>query len=368
MRTCIIGGGLAGTLLAWRLAGRPEVERIDLHLGGHTTQDATDASGGVVRGFEAHPGQRRLAIESLSELLGSRVLREWSAFRPLPSLYLRPNAPGLAADLREIWTEFPGSARLVGAEELLDLGWADLPRGTVGILEHAAGYLSPGALRGALLADLTMRRVASVSSAAVDAVAPQPDGTVACTASGHRRDYDVVVIAAGAWTLGLLAASGLPCNGYRTKSVQYTIYSVAGYRPLPFFDETSGLYGRPTPNGGMLLGLATGEWDVAPGRRPLTADLHADAARIAGIRLPLLELGPVQSSVNATDCYCDPPMLGLRRACDPTGSVWTFTGGSGGAAKTALAASLRASQRLIDTTQHGNILDPMFPELKVSQP
>ncbi len=366
MRACIVGGGLAGTLLAWRLTSRPEVERIDLHVGDHAAADATDASGGVVRGFEAHPEQRRLAIESLSELRGSSVLRAWSHFRKVPSLYVRANDPGLRAALREIWTEFPGSARLVCGGELSELGWADLPGGTVGVLEHAAGYLSPSALRAALLADLTIRPGVSVSSVPVDGVIPQHDGTVTCVASGRLQRYDVAVIAAGAWTPGVLAANGFEPGGYRTKAIQYTVYAVEGNRPLPFVDETSGLYGRPTAGGGLLLGLATEEWDVSPARRPLTPDLHAHAAHLAAIRLPLLELGPAIKSVNATDCYCDPPVLSLRPVEDAGAAVWTFTGGSGGSAKTALAASRRAAERLIDANLGSN-LHPMFTQSKFTQ-
>src|SRR5207249_2398925 len=79
-------------------------------------------------------------------------------------------------------------------------------------------------------------------------------GTVAWTVSGERREYDVVVLAAGAWTPALLRSAGLPADGYRVKSIQYAVYRADGWRPPPFVDEVTGLYGRPTADGGLLLG------------------------------------------------------------------------------------------------------------------
>ncbi|MGH2941551.1 MAG: hypothetical protein ACRDLN_02080, partial [Solirubrobacteraceae bacterium] len=48
MRSCIAGGRIGGTLLAWRLAQRPEVEHVDLLLGDERRADATELSEGVV--------------------------------------------------------------------------------------------------------------------------------------------------------------------------------------------------------------------------------------------------------------------------------------------------------------------------------
>jgi hypothetical protein len=58
-----------------------------------------------------------------------------------------------------------------------------------------------------------------------------------------------------------------------------------------------------------------------------------------------VELGRPIRTVAAFDCYSDPPGLTLRPTSIP--SVFTFTGGSGGAAKTALAASRLAAAALL---------------------
>src|SRR5215475_8148860 len=109
MRACIAGGGLAGSLLAWRLA-QARGWQIDLVLGERQHSDATAASGGAVRAFERHPEQRRLAVASMVELLGSQTLRRWADFRLADSVYLSGDAGGLDAAVAEIEGVLPGSA------------------------------------------------------------------------------------------------------------------------------------------------------------------------------------------------------------------------------------------------------------------
>ena len=55
--------------------------------------------------------------------------------------------------------------------------------------------------------------------------------------------------------------------------------------------------------------------------------------------------GPVARAVSA-DSYAYPPMLALRPVQGSGDRVLTFAGGSGGSAKTALAASRRAAALL----------------------
>jgi glycine/D-amino acid oxidase-like deaminating enzyme len=368
MRVCIIGGGLAGTLLAWRLAQTSEVERVDLLLGRHTAQDATEMSGGVVRAYEADPEQRRLAVESLVELLGSTVLQDWSGFRQSTALYIRHGDPGLPTALRQIEAELRGSAQLLSTSELFSLGFQGLPYGTVAVSERLAGYVSPSRLRSAVLSDLVTRPSVTALSVPLDSLMPRVNGTVTAWAGQQRHEYDVAVVAAGAWTPRVLVANGLSPQGYRTKSIQYTVYAAAGWRPPTFVDETSGLYGKPTPDGAMLLGLATREWDVVPGTRPVTAELHGRARELAALRLPRLELGAPLASVNATDCYCPRPVLALRPVPGTAGTVCTFTGGSGGSAKTALAASRRAAERLVHSTHGLTHPRPTSTHRRVNQP
>ncbi len=337
MRACIVGGGLAGSLLAWRLS-RTAGWDVELVAAGPPAGggDATAASGGAVRAYEEDPGQRRLAAESLVELLASPTLRRWADFHEGPAVSLRRDATGLTGALAGIEALLPGSAEVVDRGELERAGWAGLHDGAAGLRERRAGYLSPARLRDAVLADCAAR--VSIRDGRIGTVAVRPDGRVRC----GGRDHDVVVLAAGPWTPAVLAAAGLPAAGYRTKAIQYAVHRVSGWRPTQFVDGVTGLFGRPTADGGLLLGLPTERWDVDPDHPPVDPALPAAAADLVRARFPALRLGAAAPPVAASDCYAGTPGLDLRRVVD-THPLFTFTGGAGGSAKTALAASARAA-------------------------
>lgn len=355
MRACVVGGGLAGSLLAWRLALAGDW-RIDLLVGDRPRADATAASGGAVRAFETDPDQRRLAIDSMAELLSSPTLRTWAGFRRTDSVYLLPaddsdgpdGSDGTAGrpDLSDIEPALPGSARIAEADELTAMGFGGLA-GRPAVVERDAGYTSPARLRDSVLRDGALLERVSVLRAHAGRITPADRDTVTCGVGGAERDYDVVVLAAGAWTAGLLRASGLPAGGYRTKSIQYGLYPVTGRQPPIFVDAVTGLYGRPTADGELLLGLPTDEWDVEPEHPETTPELHEAAAAAAAERLPELRLGPPTRLVGAVDCYTDPGILRLRPVVDTGHRLFTFSGGSGGSVKTALAASARAADQLV---------------------
>ena len=325
MRARIAGGGLAGALLAWRLARHaPESWRIELLDPGR--QDATAVSGGAVRGYETDPGQRRLALESLAELLGSALLRERAGYRPSTAVTLRESAAGLAAAAAEIEAVLPGSASVVGPAELAGYGFAGVPAGAAALLERTAGWFSPARLRAAVLDDPAVRRRVTVVRTPLGAVTPRPG--------------ELLVLATGPWTPALLG----PAAGYRTKAIQYAVHPVSAGLPPQFVDELTGLFGRPTGDGGLLLGLPTEAWDVRPDRPPVVPALADRAAGLARARFPGLRLGPAAPPVAGCDCYAGTPGLALRPVAP---GVFTFTGGAGGSAKTALAASRHASARLL---------------------
>jgi glycine/D-amino acid oxidase-like deaminating enzyme len=340
MRVCVAGAGLAGSLLAWRLIRRPGL-RVDLWTGrtrSGPARDATAASGGAVRAYDALAAQRQLAIASLTELLGSPVLRDWAGYRETGFAYLRPGGTGLAAELAEIERELPGSAELTSPAEAFGArdggpGWAGDQEEIV-VRERRAGATSPAHLRDAVIADLATRPGARVLDCALDGLA--------------AGAYDAVVLAAGAWTPGLLRALGLPAEGYRTRSIQYTVYDAGPVRPPAFADERTGLYGLPTADGGMLIGLPTSEWDVPAGPGAVTEALHERACRVAAACLPGLKLGAARHRIATADCFADLPVLALRPVSGLAPGLFTFTGGSGGCAKTALAASHRAALQLTE--------------------
>jgi glycine/D-amino acid oxidase-like deaminating enzyme len=348
VRVCVAGGGLAGSMLAWRLAQLADVS-VDLWLGRDRGTDATSASGGAVRAYELLAAQHRLAIDSMVELLGSPVLRRWAGYRQSASVYLRDAADDLPAQVAEIDKELPGSAQLMPAADAFGgkargSAWAGQPG--VAVVERQAGYLYPSRLRDALLADLAGRTRASVHPAAVTGVTTTPAGPVSVQGDGTTAEYDVVVLAIGAWTPATLRAMGLPTAPYRTRSIQFTSYDTGSWRPPVFVDERSGLYCKPLASAGVLLGVPTTEWDVAPGRAAVSAAVHDRSRQLATECLPRLRLGRVRTQTSAVDCFCDPPVLSLRSVIDASIPILTFTGGSGACVKTVLAASQRAAGQI----------------------
>lgn len=338
MRVTVVGAGLAGVLLAWRLRGlRPDVQ-LTL-ITGPPRPDATGSSGGLVRAFEPTPSNAELAAESMAELVASPVLRRWSAYREIGSTYLLRGAAD-AGTVRRIEDVLPGSVTLLDQPALASgLPFRRLGRDVVGVAERRAGFLSPGRLRDRILADLR-RGGARFHVAPARRIAP--DGSVH-TGDGTTVVGDVTVVAAGAWTPALLTVSGLPASGLRTKQIQYTRFTV----DLPgfgtFVDETTGLYGRPAGTGSFLFGLPCDSWNESP--ETLALD-RALVARVARRVRRQFGVDPVAGDSTASlDCYVDEGGLRLRPTNDAE-RVYTFTGGSGGAAKTALAASRQAALTL----------------------
>jgi glycine/D-amino acid oxidase-like deaminating enzyme len=340
MKVAIVGGGIAGALLAWRLT-RYAGLAIEVFPGGRPAPaDATGASGGLVRAYEPDPRACQVAAESLAELLGSATLRDLSGYREVGSVYLACPAADPAGALATIADLVPGSAVAASRAELAGrYPFRGLPPGTVGIVERRAGYLSPDRLRAGVLA----RVRAAVHDVAVAGVTSAPAVRLP---DGAERRFDAVVVAAGAWSARLLAVAGMPPGGLRTKRIQYSVHAGCPAGLGAFVDETSGLYGRPTGDGGMLVGLPSDEWDVDPGA---CAPDRALADRVAGgvrtrFATPAGAAAAVQT-VASFDCYADPPGLALRPAAAGS-ALFSFTGGSGGAAKTVLAASRRAAHDL----------------------
>ncbi len=166
MRIGVIGAGIAGSLLAWRLSGRASVDLIT----GLPGTDATASSGGGVRGFETHPLQRRLAIDSLTELLGT--LHDQAAYTETGCTYLLPEYDGLTAAVAEVEHAHPGSTTVLDCTELRRRGWHGLPEGTVGVCERRAGFIDPDRLRQTVVRRLAGGRSMSRSDRARAAAAP----------------------------------------------------------------------------------------------------------------------------------------------------------------------------------------------------
>lgn len=340
MKIGVVGGGIAGSLLAWQLLRAQPAPRVELWCS-PSTPDATAASGGLVRAFEPDPASARLAARSLAMLLADRDLRRAARFTRAGSVYLRTGEPREVVEQRIRALAAHAGGITVAPAETVNAFLACHDPDVVAVVETRAGFLSPTALR-----DHAVRAVRARGGT----VLPTPATGIRVDAHGAAvglRRYDAVVVAAGPWTARVLQRHGFEAATLRTKLIQYQIYEVSGRRPPPFVDETTGLYGRPSGTTGMLLGVPSGRWDVDPDAPAAVPALVADTEEAAARRLPTLRLGRLLRTVVAADAYATSGQLTLRPVADTDGRLLTFTGGSGGAAKTALAASTAAARQLL---------------------
>jgi len=395
----VVGGGIAGVLLAWRLLAASPVSpvstnstpagveharnpvpsssrtsrgpaagfgagagfgpaagvgggprlTVDVFTGGRRADaDATAASGGLVRGFETSPAACLAAAESLAELRGSATLRAWAGYREVGAVYLLPPGADPAGSVRVLDAVLPGSATVLSAARLAArYPFRGLPAGTTGVVERHAGYLSPARLRSAVLTELVAGGC-TVHRRPVTSVTPAPAVRLA---DGSVLGYDIVVVAAGAWTPRLLADSGLACGGLRTKHIQYSVHAVRLSGLGAFVEDSTGFYGRPADDFSFLLGLPSPRWDVDPSAPSAAVPDQVLAEQVvayAGRRLGVSETPhAAPRTVASFDCYHEPPGLALRDGGAPGSALFTFTGGSGGAAKSVLAASRAAAGVLV---------------------
>lgn len=319
MKVAVVGGGVAGSLLAWRLSDW----QVDVFTGDPSTVDSSGASGGLVRGFDIGSDSCRLAAESLAEVLDSPRLRDWTGYQEIGSVYVLPPDCDPSDSLRTVEKFLPGSTSVVAASRF---------GGDLAVVERNAGYISPARLRERALTWLADRG----TEVRREPVAEVAEGAVRL-ADGTERGYDVVVVAAGAWTRTLVA------DDSRTKQIQYGIYTATLPGLGAFVDDRTGLYGRPHGDGAFLLGLGCDRWDVDPAHVEPDLELADHVVECARERLGV-EVA-LRHLVASFDCYHEPSGLALRPVGTST-SLFTFTGGSGGAAKTVLTASRVAAREL----------------------
>ncbi|MDQ3403950.1 MAG: FAD-binding oxidoreductase [Actinomycetota bacterium] len=345
MRIAVVGAGLAGALVAYRLVERFGV-RVDVFTG-PARADATAVSGGIVRAFETDLTACGHAALGIAELRADAALAAAAGYHEVGSVYLATDTD-LAPRLRVVDAHVRGSAEVWSADQVrARFGILGLPPNAVAVVERHAGYLSPAALRSWALG----RAVAGGAEVFGDPVV-RVDGPALTTASGSLRRYDRVVVAAGPWTPRLVPGA----LGMRTRTIQFSLHSVGLGGLGAFVDEHSGLYGRPWNDHTTLLGVPTANWGVAPDRGEpdpaIAADVRSVAARVLGTRL-----SEPTRMVAAVDCFHDDGG-GLRlRPVPDMPDVVTFTAGAGGAAKTALAASVDAAADLTGSGIPANSLN-----------
>ncbi len=263
----VLGAGLAGAATAYHLARRG-VGRVVALEASTPAAGATGRAAGIVSEQlwdrwdvdvvrETKEEYAALAARSAPEAYRVNGFVRWTADSRVASA-LRARVDelrGWGVDVREL--DAPALAGLLPSlrtDGLLAAAYAP----------HDA-VVGPSALAEAYVAEGRKRGVDWRLASPVAALDGGPRAW-SCTVRGTTYRSPVVVVAAGAWSKGLLAASGhpLPLAPYRTQAA--VLRRPEGFpTPLPsFHDLDSDVYGRPEENGRLLAGDGTERVEADP--------------------------------------------------------------------------------------------------------
>ncbi|MFS8036491.1 glycine oxidase ThiO [Xanthobacter sp. AM11] len=267
-RVAIVGGGVIGLALAWRLAraGCP----VDLFDAGETGQGASRAAAGMLAACaEAEPGEEGLmALNRASQALWPQFAAEMEA------------QTGLAVDLR---TEGTLTIALT-ADDLARLKHLHALQTSLGLPVEWLGaaevrrrepYLSPR-LAGAVLTpedhQVDNRKVAVALKAAalaagarlhehcpVTRVETQGARVRGVVAGGALHDADQVVLAAGAWSRGIDISPAAPLPVRPIKGQMLALRMDPAAPILSHVLWAPGAYLVPRRDGRLIIGATTEE-------------------------------------------------------------------------------------------------------------
>lgn len=256
MKTIIVGAGLAGTSVAYHLAGRRQVHILE--QGDTPGAEASAQNAGMVRRLGEDPWERALAIRTVERLVAldsNPGPFQISPSRVVGAVLALAHDEGHLNDavahcrLRGIQVEVLKDAASVSpvlAGSALRRAWY-LPQERVA----DAHQLVWGMLRGARDKGATLSTQTPVLSLLIEG------GRCVGVQTLNGPEYaDEVVLAAGAWSGTLAASAGLhrPLIPIRRTLVQTTAHpQSAPHLPWTWIDDV-GLYARPEGEGWMLSG------------------------------------------------------------------------------------------------------------------
>ena len=279
----VVGAGLAGAAVAYHLArrgfGRVVALEADTPAAG-----ATGRAAGIVSEQMWDRWDVEVVRESKAEYAALAARSAPGAYRT--NGFLRwTSDPEVAAAIRERVSELRSWGVNVDSLDPADLATVfpgvrtdDL----VGVAYAPAdAVVGPSALAEAYIAEGRRVGVSWTFGARVGALERGREGW-SCSCAGTRYTSPTAVVAAGAWSKALLAASGhpLPLAPYRT---QAAVLSVPGGVPetTPSFDDLDhDVYARPEDNGRVLAGDGTERFETDP-RTYVTAGDETFVAHLA---------------------------------------------------------------------------------------
>jgi len=265
MRTVIIGAGLAGCSVAWRLAGAGEVVLLEQAL--QPGAEASSQNAGMIRRLGEDPYERALAIRTAAFLTDPG--EDWTGLTPsvvtgallglahdpdhLSDAVAHLRASGITVerleDAAEVAPAMAGS-RLIRSWYVPDERLAD------------AWQILSGLLRG-------IRRRGGVirCGVSVQRIVTQGGAVVGVETSAGRIGADRVVLAAGAWSGQLASALGLarPLIPLRRTLLHIPAHPLSRpEHPWCWIDDV-GIYIRPESDGWLTSGCDEAVDPPSPG-------------------------------------------------------------------------------------------------------
>jgi glycine/D-amino acid oxidase-like deaminating enzyme len=274
-RVAVIGGGAVGATAARDLAVRGA--DVTLYERDEVGSGSTGRAAGICYDAFAEDVDARVAARALArfrEFSGAGALD----FRECPYVVLAregddENAAAIERSVERMRVHGREVHRLSPAElgERFPLRVDNV---AVAAVAENAGWTDPGGYAVAM-ADLARAAGADVREDAPARFVDDAPGAgearpvVIDTADDARREYDAVIVAAGAHTKRVLAAAGLaiPLKPYRVQA----LVSAGPYDGPTFFDASAGVYARPHPDG-LLAGDGAEAVEVDPDAWDRAAD------------------------------------------------------------------------------------------------
>lgn len=304
----VVGGGVNGASIAYALAARGA--SVTLVEKGALASGASGRSSALIRMHYTNEWDARLAFASFP------AFRDWKEVMEGPPVFTHTGfvnvvAPAYAEHLRKNVEMLRGlgvNTVALTPGELHDLE----PSANVDDLGAAAwepesGYASPadtveGFRRRAQALGATIRQWTAVTRLVGSA------SRITGVETGDGRiDAGAVVVAAGAWSMGLCRQIGLELPA-RAKGIDTVMVERPPELATPhviFIDNVQGSYFRPESGIYTLVGVPCPEWDVDPDTLGTGLPPHAagEGAQILSHRIPAMERATLARGYRAFDCY-----------------------------------------------------------------
>lgn len=265
MRIAIIGGGVCGLVIAWRLSQRASNTRITILEKDKIGQAASWAAAGMLAAVvEAEAGEQSLLA------LGRQAQAAWPAFaRGLES------ATGHAIDYQECGTllvahDADGMGWLQQRESFLAQQGYALQRLDRAALRAAEPYLASRVQNGllsiydhqvdnrklvqALQQACLQAGVEIIENTAVDEIMLQDDRATAVRVNDQRYEADHIVLCAGAWSGMIKGIESISPPVYPLKGQMLAVQMNPAAPLLRHVVWTPDLYLVPRANGRLLIG------------------------------------------------------------------------------------------------------------------